>query len=308
MAIYNSVYTSEQIDDAITKINTVGIVANDVVANSSITISNDTVVCVDNSISAATFNFTVPDDTLYHKWVVIFNTKSNPDITISMSDGGTVLFPNSLVFSAYKKYVLTIEGKKSLYTSYCHEYSLPYDAELDYIEVSGTQWVDTGLTVNVRNLEFEFTVTNSTISGEAAVVGNDTGISDGPITEVYFTQSTVGYYIKSGVSKSASVTSSNATFNIKAGTTENEIYLYVNGAQYIGEVAIPEKLRKIYLFKHGGGTFYKGKISCFLIKYNGTTLRNYIPVRVNNTGYLYDKIEGKLYESESGQFILGSDI
>ena len=45
--------------------------------------------------------------------------------------------------------------------------------------------------------------------------------------------------------------------------------------------------------------------------YNGSTLvRDYIPVRKNGVGYLYDKVSGQLYGNAagSGSFTYGNDV
>ena len=40
-----------------------------------------------------------------------------------------------------------------------------------------------------------------------------------------------------------------------------------------------------------------------------TLVRDYIPVRVGQVGYMYDKVSGQLFgNSGTGNFILGNDI
>lgn len=51
------------------------------------------------------------------------------------------------------------------------------------------------------------------------------------------------------------------------------------------------------------------KIYSFKISKNGEMLRDFVPVRVGNIGYMYDKVSKQLFGNiGSGQFILGQDI
>ena len=55
---------------------------------------------------------------------------------------------------------------------------------------------------------------------------------------------------------------------------------------------------------HAGNRIYYAKI------YDGDTLmRDFVPVRVGSTGYMYDKVSGQLFgNAGTGDFILGNDI
>lgn len=61
---------------------------------------------------------------------------------------------------------------------------------------------------------------------------------------------------------------------------------------------------------HGSSNAKPGtRIYSFKIYEGSNLIRDYIPVRIGQIGYLYDKISGKLYgNSGSGSFILGPDI
>lgn len=51
------------------------------------------------------------------------------------------------------------------------------------------------------------------------------------------------------------------------------------------------------------------KIYSFKISKNGEVLRDFVPVRVGDVGYMYDKVSKQLFGSiGTGQFILGQDI
>ena len=308
MGNYSGRYTAKEIDAAISSMNSRGMLTDDIALNNSMTIPNDTVSYINKSIGTATFVFNVPNNNLYHKWTVVFTTKSSPNVTINMSDNGTVSMPASFTLSAYKKYILTVEGRASSYVLSYSEYSLPYDAEIDYIEATGTQWIDTGISTDITHIEYDFVVTNGTIDSELAIIGHDQGSDAGLITEVFVDPNRVACWIKSGTYVHADVESSNNTFDVRTGMIPTELYMYVNGTKYSRAIDVSEAVRNIYIFTHGGSRFYKGKLYNMSIKYNGVLLANYTPVRVNTTGYLYDRVTGKLLGSESGQFVLGTDV
>ena len=54
---------------------------------------------------------------------------------------------------------------------------------------------------------------------------------------------------------------------------------------------------------------YGGKIKWCKIYRNNTLLRDFIPVRVSQIGYMYDKVSGELFgNAGTGNFIIGNDI
>ena len=68
----------------------------------------------------------------------------------------------------------------------------------------------------------------------------------------------------------------------------------------------------LYMFAFGRKgspiIFGKSRIAYCKVYDNGTLLRDFIPVRVGNVGYMYDKVSGQLFgNSGTGSFILGPD-
>ena len=67
-----------------------------------------------------------------------------------------------------------------------------------------------------------------------------------------------------------------------------------------------------------GATDYNGdallrttpiKIYYFKIYDNGVLVRDFIPVRVGTTGYMYDSVSGRLFGNDgTGDFIVGADV
>lgn len=59
----------------------------------------------------------------------------------------------------------------------------------------------------------------------------------------------------------------------------------------------------------GTSTLLTGKFYYAKIWDNGTLVRDYIPVRVGTTGYMYDKVSGQLFgNAGSGSFTYGNDV
>ena len=63
------------------------------------------------------------------------------------------------------------------------------------------------------------------------------------------------------------------------------------------------------MFALGGGHKCSLKMYMSSIVLNDVCVRNFIPVRVGNVGYMYDKVSGQLFgNSGTGNFILGPDV
>jgi hypothetical protein len=83
--------------------------------------------------------------------------------------------------------------------------------------------------------------------------------------------------------------------------------LTVNGSTYTQSGAYYNK-RLITLFKAN----FSGAFKLYAFKIydeNNVLVRDYIPVRVGDVGYMYDKVSGQLFgNAGTGEFVLGSDI
>jgi hypothetical protein len=85
--------------------------------------------------------------------------------------------------------------------------------------------------------------------------------------------------------------------------------LTVNGTTYSATGAYTNGLN-VTLFRANPG--YEGSFKCYSFKIydtDGTTLlRDFIPVRKNGVGYLYDRVSGELFgNAGTGDFVLGPD-
>lgn len=194
--------------------------------------------------------------------------------------------------------------------------SKPYDAEVEYLESDGTQFIDTGTKGHMNHdyeIDFRQTVASTmriwgafgqatyigysiSFTWQNAVywcvrwesrVGNSAAVFFGPIdTERHTLQVTQGNVFFDGIFKGISVGHS-SNFQLD----EN---LYLFAIHVPGE--FPQSTAKIQIYG------YKD------VDENGIIIRDFIPVRVAQVGYMYDKVSGQLFgNAGTGNFILGND-
>ena len=180
-------------------------------------------------------------------------------------------------------------------------------AQLEYIESTGTQYIDTGVfpSNNLKiNIKACYTNSNSTY-----MLGSDNAYNAGVNICWDSSNKTQGYR---GVFGSQILSTSIAPqINVPVTITLQNNKIYVNGQQKgSGNTQDVSKYSKssIYLFcTHRGGEV-KQKTSMRLYElqmYNGDTLiRDFIPILdENDVAYLYDKVEKKFYyNSGTGTF------
>ena len=185
---------------------------------------------------------------------------------------------------------------------------LPYDAEVEYLQSSGTQYIDTAIipTDHQTICRFAFTAKTGYVCG--AFNANNCR---------YYPCTSSGNYLyllnpdNSRVYRSTYNTSiHNLDFN---GESHN---CYWDGTNVGKTTAMPspsQMTSPIYLFgiSASGALSNPAKVkiySCKIYARGGSMVRDYIPVRVGQVGYMYDRVYGQLYGNQgTGSFILGAD-
>lgn len=184
--------------------------------------------------------------------------------------------------------------------------SLPYDAEVEYLQSDGRQYIDceVGIIYNADIVDIKTNVAFTNITSRQLNGTNGYffwGISANRKFE--FSGTEIPY---------------NANFNVWNMHCEpnTKLKLSMNGVEY-NSYSQPRDnpyLYAIYLFALGGRNnaaasfFTNQKQSDVTIMKNGIIVRNLIPVRVGNVGYMYDKVSGQLFgNGGTGNFILGAD-
>ena len=202
----------------------------------------------------------------------------------------------------------------------CGGKSLPYDAEIEYLESLGEVILSKGAYINT-----EFTPKNTTrvvikvkgnyvadrwfFGARTAYANNAFGFY-GNNSSTFFAAQYGGNYIDFGkydFENSRVI----VDFNGAAGTCtlSSEYGSTVSKGIGAGSFTAPCPLCLFCLNNNGNAISFAGtKMYAAKIYDNGVLVRDYIPVRKGTTGYLYDKISGQLFgNAGTDDFILGAD-
>lgn len=178
---------------------------------------------------------------------------------------------------------------------------LPYDAQIEYIECSGTQYIDTGIvvndvdTINIRCLFY-------TKSGDNFVLRDKSGATNGVYLDL---NSNSKWYVKFGSSSSVN-TSGGVALNSVLDLQLRKNYFSVNGIQRLTPGFSSMPTSPIRLFRNST----LARIYSFnIVDDNNNKRIDLIPVRVGTVGYMYDRVSRQLFgNAGTGDFILGPDV
>ena len=180
----------------------------------------------------------------------------------------------------------------------------PYDAQVQYLESTGTEWIDTkilghhvfGLSifvVDVATHSYNVFIANET-SNDFCI-----GSNNGSQTRSYLR-------IRSGL------------IWLDTGSAEKDIIIsdgnvYVDGVlygTYDKTLPLATNNNRVTLFAKAGGIPSQSRISyCRLFGEEGELLFDAIVVRKDGIGYMYDLVSGELFGNKgSGDFLIGPDI
>lgn len=186
---------------------------------------------------------------------------------------------------------------------------------LDYIESTGTQWIDTGVSVSPTNAPKLKTVVDkiSTTTGKFALDGTAYGGS--PYTN--------GFYI--GVDENGNIAYADGRAIVRTttaydGTRRVFTYDAPNGTLDVAGLfsqsftfRAPDAGLNFYLFGYNGASngadCYSGKIYAAQLYLDGVLVRNMIPCFSATDGEvgLYDKVNGVFYGNDgTGEFVGGN--
>lgn len=181
--------------------------------------------------------------------------------------------------------------------------SPPYDAEVEYLESDGASYIDTGINLKkivVNTFKVSFTKAITTTSAVTGAYYNSVSVprfqiyindSNKWATNTNTTQASItGYTTSQAVSLNTDY-----TITMTAKKTQNSdgtLYMFARNTD--NNTPLPIDGMRLYYCQ---------------IKYNGVLTRDFIPVRVGQVGYLYDKISKELFGNiGSGDFAFGNDV
>ena len=183
-----------------------------------------------------------------------------------------------------------------------------------YLQSTGTQWIDTGISGYPIGLSVEPKVEFTEFGVERAIcglygscgtfeLGNN---SNGSL----FLFNAAGY----GTGTGNLHLNLNTVYNITGSMTDSNISLIVNGTNYnSGNAPTAMNSSNLVLFNHciyDGDYPAKLKMYYFKIYRDGTLVRDFVPAKDDNgVTCMYDKISNQyFYNRGSGDFIPGPDI
>lgn len=198
----------------------------------------------------------------------------------------------------------------------------PYDVEIEYLESAGTgAYIDSGIEctgdLSVELRAYWFNTDNTAICGGIKNISGSTYFRH-HMSPRWSTNQNLYWYQSSSASSPSIQTnmgSANAwhTFKLNADTGSWDLNLGAKTGS-VTPVAGSETTGKSYgIFARIGadGTLQQkaARFSWIKLSRGGVLLRDFIPVRIDTTGYLYDKVSGQLFgNAGTGDFILGNDI
>ena len=193
--------------------------------------------------------------------------------------------------------------------------TLPYDAEIEYIESTGTQYINTEIVPDINTCviirgRYNEYVATSVLCGARVGTGN---------TNRFFPWGC------EGANQKNRFVIGNSSFysDVNYGSTIYNLYfndplhnVVLNGSRlgtYSSTSFSVSSNNPLYLFGTSGyGTnlyLSKARVYFFVIIKNNAVVRDYIPVRVGQVGYMYDRVSGTLFSNAgTGSFTLGSDV
>lgn len=183
---------------------------------------------------------------------------------------------------------------------------VPYDARIEYLESTGTQWIDTGI-IPDDNTGLCIKAYSSNTS-DTYVVGlrNSTGNTRWCIGHM----SNGYYYAINTASSNKYTTNPLEMFFNYLNSKKVKVHGYGDGA-FPSLSFVPAY--NIRMFGSAGvvASYSKwaGRIYYLQITQGESVVMNLIPVRVGTVGYMYDEVSKQLFGNDgTGDFILGNDI
>lgn len=181
-----------------------------------------------------------------------------------------------------------------------------YDAQVEYLSCSGAQYIDTNIIPDSTTqfvIDGRYTVAGLTDNNNGIMASNNGRFHIG-IYNRYF-----HFGVRSGWKNVVVQDTVRHTFELYGNGIAK-----LDGTSYtISTSAISTQSISLYLFARNNGSSisynnYFEVYSCQIYK-NDNLVRNFIPVRKENEGYMYDAVSKKLFKNlGTGAFGLGNDI
>lgn len=188
-------------------------------------------------------------------------------------------------------------------------YTPAYEAEVEYLESDGNSFIDTGLKASSELGIFAHIQNSQNV--KAMLFGGGDGIINKEFAFLgYSSDETSQYRFGTSYIENAKLDADiiyefdntqshnimkvgNLTYTAPDGTFESSFNLILFG---VNRKDVPNKSTGVRIYD-------------FKIYQNFTLVRDFIPVRIGNVGYMYDKVSKQLFANKgTGNFVLGNDV
>lgn len=189
---------------------------------------------------------------------------------------------------------------------------LPYDAEVEYLESTGTQYVETEVTRGqTSQLRLQSTMS---FSGSASANAFGWGQTlSGPCVGIKSAQPYMYFNLTGSDEYSTLTYTANTVVTIDIDGASGKVTINDGTTTYTATRAVSTWTGSgemvLFGFTNSAGIQPRNqRIYACKIYVNGVLVRDYIPVRKGTVGYLYDSVSGKLFgNAGTGAFIIGPD-
>lgn len=181
------------------------------------------------------------------------------------------------------------------------EEKLPYDAEVLYLECTGTQYIITNFVPNQDNVRVVIDA-KKTVSG-----GDNMLVYVAHANGYYFNlnwYSQNAYFRFRGDSKTILAAVGRHLFELGSTSKVDSSSVSMGGS-----LTLVGNTTAMWIGRSAGGSYLNGKIYSVQAYYGDTLVLDLIPVRIGQVGYMYDRVSGDLFgNSGTGSFTIGPDV
>ena len=192
---------------------------------------------------------------------------------------------------------------------------LPYDAEVEWLGSSGTQYIQLPLDAPARTffmVEFDVLIETLNASVQNSLFGGNPWRQ---CQVAYYSNSTdtitfASYLGNNTTSGAVTISKGNKTHVIFSTT---QIHTYTEDGDITNRAVARNLAAALTGFRIFRGYRYTNEYPCIIYNFKITVgnnlVYNLIPVRKDGVGYMYDKISGELYgNAGTGNFLYGNDV
>lgn len=190
---------------------------------------------------------------------------------------------------------------------------LPYDAEVAYLEGTGSQWIDTGVDASLCNSAIMKIECAFSVIGRGGPGGNYNGIFGAAVPRfgVYTITNNLSWGYGQAHDNIKTFTYGDWIESTCVFTKGNQTATF-DGSSFTATNGSTLSSLTIGVFCRNNTPVQwlaLAKIRYLRIYVNSVFVRDYIPVRKGSVGYLYDRVSGKLFgNAGTGDFVLGPDV